>query len=212
MKKTEKLLPLLIVLFLVNGCIKYTYSVHRVLPELVSTGKGTVAVASHDQRSYVISGEYKPQTLGVIRSVGPPFPMITATGRPLADEMGDAIAGALKKNGFTPVPVITAPSDPVEEVKKKLTDTKADRLVHFKILQWRTDTYNNIRMEYNFHITVMDAAGNVLAEKESIGDDNLGWGSGFNPVGVTRKKVPSALKLKLEELLNAPDIAKALAS
>ena len=56
----------------------------------------------------------------------------------------------------------------------------------------------------------MKGPQDALAGKKISGDENLGWGSGFDPVGITRKKVPSAFKEKLEELFKTPDIRKAL--
>jgi hypothetical protein len=56
----------------------------------------------------------------------------------------------------------------------------------------------------------MDKKGKALANKEISGDENLGWGSGFNPVKTTRTKVPQAFEEKLEELFDAPKIIEAL--
>ncbi len=42
-------------------------------------------------------------------------------------------------------------------------------------------------------VAVLDKKGNLLAEKESSGDENLGHG-GFNILKGTRKKVPEAFK------------------
>jgi hypothetical protein len=211
MKNRVKFASVLAAMFIASGCVKYTYSVDNVTPELDPTGKGTIAVASQDQRSYVVSGKYKPQVVGVIRGgFGNPLNMTTASGRPLADEMGDVITDALKKNGFKTTPVVVAATEPIEQVRKKLTDTRANRLIHFQVKQWRSDTFNNIRLEYILNITVMNTKGKALAKKEISGDENLGWGSGFDPVGTTRKKVPKAFEEKLEELFDAPDIIKAL--
>ena len=210
MKNMVKFASGLAAMFIASGCIKYTYSLANVKPELYPAGNGSVAVASQDQRSYVISGRNKPQLVGVIRGAfGNPLYMTTASGRPLADEMGDVITGALQKKGFKTIPVVVAATEPIEQVRKKLADTGAEKLIHFQIKTWKSDTYNNVRLEYLINLTVFDTKGKLLAEKESSGDENLGSG-GFNIVKGTRKKVPEAFEEKLEELFNAPDIIKAL--
>lgn len=135
--------------------------------------------------------------------------MTTASRRPLADEMGDVITGALKKKGFKTIPVVVAATEPIEQVRKKLADTGTEKLIHFQIKKWKSDTYSNVRLEYIMNLAVFDTKGKLLAEKESSGDENLGSG-GFNILKGTRKKVPEAFKKKLEELFNAPDIIKAL--
>ena len=148
--------------------------------------------------------------VGVIRGgFGNPIYMITASRRPLADEMGDVITGALKKKGFKTIPVVVAATEPVEQVRKKLADTGAKKLIHFQIKQWKSDSYSNVRLEYLMNLAVFDKKGKLLAERESSGDENLGSG-GFNILKGTRKKVPEAFKKKLEELFNTPDIIKAL--
>jgi len=167
-------------------------------------------VASQDQRSYVVSGKTKPQVVGVIRATfGNPLYMTTDTRRPLAEEMRDVITDALRKKGFKTIPVVVAATDPVEQVRKKLAGTGADKLIHFQIKEWKSDTYNNVRLEYLINVTVFDKKGRLLAKKGISGDENLGSG-GFNILKGTRKKVPQAFKKKLEELFNAPGIIKAL--
>ena len=210
MKNMVKFAFVLAVMFIASGCIKYTYNLANVTPELYPAGNCSVAVATQDKRSYVISGRNKPQLVGVIRGAfGNPLYMTTASRRPLADEMGDVITGALKKKGFKTIPVVVAATEPIEQVRKKLADTGAEKLIHFQIKKWKSDTYSNVRLEYIMNLAVFDTKGKLLAEKESSGDENLGSG-GFNILKGTRKKVPEAFKKKLEELFNAPDITKAL--
>lgn len=206
-----KFLFLLIVLLVANGCVRYTYSVTNLTTDLEPKGIGTIAVASQDLRSYVVSGEYIPQNVGVIRGpFGNPLQMTTDSGRPIADEMGDVISESLMKRGFKTIPVTVAATESMEQVNQKLTDTAANRLIHFQIKQWRSDTFNNLRLEFRLNVTVMDETGNVIAEKENSGDLNLGWGAGFDPVGTTRKKIRKAFKEQLEALFNVPDIVNAL--
>ena len=91
MKNRLKFAFVLAAMFMATGCIKYTYNLAKVKPEFHPAGNCSVAVASQDQRSYVISGKTKPQVVGVIRGAfGNPLYMTTATRRPLADErVGD---------------------------------------------------------------------------------------------------------------------------
>jgi hypothetical protein len=210
MKIWIKLGFILAAMFIVSGCIKYTYNLAKVKPELYPTGNGSVAVASQDLRSFVVSGKTKPQVVGVIRGgFGNPLYMTTASRLPLADEMGEVITAALKRRGFKPIPLVTSPTEPVTQVRQKLADTGAKKLIHFQIKQWKSDSYNRVRLEYSMAVAVLDKRGNLLAQKESSGDENLGHG-GFNILKGTRIKVPEAFKKKLEELFNAPEITKAL--
>ena len=136
MRNKSKLLLLFVFIISAGGCIRYTYSLVDAKPVFRAEGRGTIAVASQDQRSYVVSGDYKPQAVGVIRGAfGNPLSMTTDSGRPLADEMGDVIVDALQKNGFRAIAVKVTPGEPTGQVIKKLADTGAEKLVHFQIKQ-----------------------------------------------------------------------------
>ncbi len=64
------------------GCATYNY--HDVIPHLQATGSGQVVVVTHDQRPYVVSGGTDPALIGLLRSgFGIPYPVSTASGRPL---------------------------------------------------------------------------------------------------------------------------------
>jgi hypothetical protein len=210
MKNFMVLISIVTATFLYSGCLRYTYSVANVVPEIGSTGNGVVAVASQDQRSYIVSGRNQPQLVGVVRGAfGNPLYMNTDTGRPLADEMGEVIAGALKRQGYETLSIPISPDEPVPQVLEKLMDTVAAKLIHFQINGWKSDTYNRIRLEYLLSLSVFDQTGQLLAEKQVSGDENLG-GGGFNIVRGTRKKVPVAFKAIMENLFNAPEIRNAL--
>jgi hypothetical protein len=211
MKNCVKFATVMAAMFIASGCVVgQSYSVVNVTPEFEPAGKGAVAVASQDQRSYVVSGKNEPQVVGILRGgFGNPFYMTTSSGRPLADEMGDVITDALKKKGFKTIPVVVAAPEPIVQVRKKLADTGADKLIHFQIKKWKSDAYANIRLEYFLNLTVFDRKSKLLAEKESSGDESLG-SAGFDTARGVRQKVPEAFKKKLEELFNAPEIVKAL--
>jgi hypothetical protein len=148
--------------------------------------------------------------VGVVRGAfGNPVYMNTDTGRPLAEEMGEVIAGALKKKGYQTLSVAVSPTEPIPQVHGKLMDTGAAKLIHFQIKGWKSDTYNRVRLEYLLSLSVFDQKGRLLAEKQVSGDENLG-GGGFNIVRGTRKKVPIAFKAIMENLFNASEIRNAL--
>src|SRR5690349_16603822 len=75
---------------LCGGCYKQSYD--EVIPKIEATANRSIVVATHDQRPYIVSGEAKPEVVGVKRGgFGNPFPVSTASGRPLADDMTQVI-------------------------------------------------------------------------------------------------------------------------
>ncbi len=199
------------VLFLVSGCAvgnKYSYS--EVSADIGISGNSAIAVATHDQREYVVSGDKKPQFVGLQRGgFGNPFVVTTASDRPLADDMTDVIAASLAKKGFKTVPVTVLYSDKQDGVVEKAKASNADRMIILTLKEWKTDTYQNVALQYDATVSVLDKEGKKLAEKNIKGRDNLG-GSSWNPPAYARKAVPEAFKKKMEELLNTQEIAKSL--
>lgn len=64
-------------------------------------GTITVAVATHDQRPYVVGGNKKPNFVGLSRGgYGNPFDVVTVSGNPLADGFSESISRSLAARGF----------------------------------------------------------------------------------------------------------------
>ncbi len=173
-------------------------------------GNKSLGIATHDERVYVLSGEKEPDFVGLSRGgYGNPWDITTSSGKPLAEDVTAAIEQSLKKKGFAPVPVIVAAGDKQDTVLKKLTETKADRLLLIQMAEWKSDTYVSTGLFYDVIATVYDAQGKALAEKSIKGYDKLG-GSFWDPPSHAKKAVPDAFARKFEELLNSTEIQDAL--
>ncbi len=205
-----------LVLVIFAGCAsgnKYNYS--DVVADLNASGAKAVGVATHDQRAYIKSGEKNPDFVGLMRgglnfSFGAPHNVTTASGHPMAADMTRALASSLSKKGFKAVPVVVTQTDDQNAVLEKLKASGAERLVLLTLNEWKSDTYHNTALQYDVSLKVYDQAGNVLAEKEIKGKDDLGgtlWG---DPVSFAKESVPRAFKEKIEVLLNSTSIANAL--
>lgn len=211
MKNRIRFAAALIVVSLTGGCVAFqTYSVADIDPILAPTGQDTVLVASQDKRSYVVSGKKKPQVVGVLRAgEGIPYNMTTTSGRPFADEVGDVIAAALERRGFATRTVVVTPTETIAQVLSKLTDTDRNKLIHIQIIEWKSDTYVNIILEFTLNLAVLDREGRLLGETEISGVEMLG-SAGFDTGEGVARKVPAAFKEKLEELFSDPAIIEAL--
>ena len=204
-------LALLLSSVLESGCAvgnRYAYSTVALEPTL--TGSGRVSVATQDRREYVLSGDKKPNFVGLQRGgYGNPFDVGTSGGQPLADDMTRAIVVAMAKRGFQPAPVLVAPSADAAQVRQALFTDGAERGLLLTLREWKSDTYINVALRYDITLVVMDRTGATLAEKRTQGRDDLG-GSFWNPPSHAKDAVPLAFKAKLEEVLNDPAIASAL--
>jgi len=167
---------------------------------------GSVAVAVHDVRSYIVSGNKPEKFVGLMRGgFGNPFDVNTGSGQPLSGEMGDALVASLKKKGITATRVTMAPSYTAAQAKSILANANARRQVLVTLREWKSDSMMNTALHYDVVLDVMDERGIVLASNKIGGTDNLG-SVGMGPAD----EVAKAFGTKFDALFNDPKVAAAL--
>ena len=201
----------LIMMFLVTGCAfgnKHSY--HQVHLNLHYGGDSQMAVATHDQRPYVVSGDKQSNFVGLQRGgYGNPFDVTTASGKPLAEDMTAVIVQSLSSKGFTSTPVMMPPAASYEYVRKYLEKEHPHRFLLINLIEWKSDTYQNTALIYNVDFQVFDAKGTKLASKNVAGKDDL-RGSFWDPPGHAKRVIPTAFKALFEQVLNDSNISGAL--
>ena len=203
-----------IVLVTTSCAVNQKYTLTQAAPDFKISGTDILAVAVQDQREYVISQKNKPQLCGIIRGGwGNPFYITTTSGRPLAEDMCEALSNSLNKKGYQATCINIAPDCAYNDVLKKLTEKGAKRAVFLSLKEWQPDrsAWENLGLNYDFKLQVVNSSGNVTAEKFLSGHDNLGKSKGgFKALKVYEKNVSDAFEKKLEEMFNSPDIIKAM--
>jgi hypothetical protein len=168
-----------------------------------ASGTGRVAVTVYDQRKVITSGQESPAYVGRERSLYHSGPVITASGRPLADDLTNLLVMSLAAKGFKASPIVVLQSERPEAIAEKLAVLQVDRCVALTIVGWGTDTRtdNNARTElvYDLDLRVLDSRGNVLALRRLAGHED--------PMGGPAR---DAFRRKLESLINAPEVTQAL--
>ncbi|MDR3418785.1 MAG: hypothetical protein P4L83_21635 [Nevskia sp.] len=169
-----------------------------------------VTVAVWDQRRYVVSGNKDPDFVGLQRAnVGLPFDVGTASHRPLAWDMDDALVRSLAAADFGATPVMLTPRDSQATAMAALLRGKPQRVLLLRMDDWESDTYKNPMVTYDLTLNVYDASGRRLTSKNLKGNEAL-QGSLINPGARAREEVPDTFRRKIELLLNAPEVAAAL--
>jgi hypothetical protein len=194
-----------------SGCaVKNQYAYDQAKPELIASGTQSVAVATLDQRPYVVAGSKTPDFVGLQRGgFGNPFSVTTASGNAMADDLTTAIVSALDVQGFTVQSIATTAGNASEDTVQQLVATGAGKLVLLTMNELKSDTLVNVRYAYDMTLQVFDANGTKLAQTRAHGEETLG-GSVFNPMKVATENVPKAAQSTLETLFNAPAVVKAL--
>lgn len=183
----------LLTLALAGCAVGNRYDYGSSIEGLPVTGSGKIAVTVTDARPYVLSGDKKPDFVGLQRGgFGNPFDVRTGSGQPLATEMRDAIAKALQKQGFS----VVAATEP------------ADRKLELKVLEWKTDVMMHLKTLYDLELSVFDGSGALLAKSATKGED-VG-GGGFESQNASN--AAKSFELRLTELVRDSGVQQALGS
>ncbi|MBU0481279.1 MAG: hypothetical protein KKG47_09270 [Proteobacteria bacterium] len=209
-----KILLLLTAVQILSGCaVGQKYAIEQADPNLSLAGSGSVAVTVQDQREYIVSGRNQPQLAGIIRGGwGNPFFVSTTSNRPLVEDMAESLSNSLNKKGFKVTPVTVLPQDDAVAVAGKLTTAGGDKLIHLGLLEWKPDmgAAGNLGLKFDFRLAVMNGSGNVLAQKDLTGFDDLGQLRGARFMVIYEQKVREAFSSKMEQLFNSPEVLQAL--
>lgn len=144
-----------------GGCaagnrIDYRASVPSIsLPPSVE--KKGIEVLVLDQRPYVISGNKKPNFVGVMRALAyVPYNITTVSGFDLASDLEQATMTALGRDFLTAKAVLpgTYKASSPDHLMLRMT-----------LRDWKSDAYMRVRFDYDVTAEVIDHSGAVLASK-----------------------------------------------
>jgi hypothetical protein len=177
-----------------GGCaVGNRYDYGSSIAGLPISGTGKIAVAVVDARPYVLDGTKKPDFVGLQRGgFGNPFDVRTGSGRPLADEMRDAIDKALQKQGFA----VVGGKD------------SAPRKLELRVLEWKTDVMMRMKVLYDLELGIFDENGALLAKSATKGEDVSG--GGFESQNASN--AARTFELRITELMRDAAVQKALAT
>jgi len=214
--RKKEICPVLLAVscLLLSGCSeRYSHKYHGLNLDLKREGSAKIAVATHDQRPYIVSGNAKPDLAGIVRGqMYQPFDVTTASRNPFAEDITDTITRSLRTKGFNSIGVVINHSDNDETVKASLKRQNASRSIVTTLYEWKSDIYmhRGTSLWRDIRIQVLDAAGDVIGEKR-ISDESTLSPKDWNAWEKSKKTVPAALGATLETLLNSEEISSALA-
>jgi hypothetical protein len=196
---SSTLLLLLIQAVLLGGCAGQKLAYGDIVARVDASGTAPVAVAAHDQRKLITSGQESPTFVGRMRSQHHIAGVNTASGKPLGDDLTTVLATSLAAKGFKAIPVVVSHSERPEAVTQRMVLMRVDRDVVLTVAEWRTDTYFKTQLFYELDLKVLDSSGKVLAQRRLAGHEDEMSGSARD-----------AFRQKLELLINDPEVTQAL--
>lgn len=203
MKRLMLVIPLLVSVGCVAGNrFKFDYK-PATMPNV---GSGTaVVVAAAEGRPDVVSGDEPKSFVGEQRNgYGMPFNITTEGDVPFASVVAESVRRDLEASGFRAV----AANNP-DELSRAIRSNNANRGLLVTIKEFKTDTMNNITVNWNLEAAVVDGDGKVLATNSVSGESDI-KGSMMNPVKASKQKVPAFLFDELHKLVSDARIVSAL--
>jgi hypothetical protein len=180
----------IVLLTLLTGCVAgNTHTFNYVPTERSEIGQGRVVLlyAVDDQRPYILSNDEPPSFVGEQRNgYGMPFNVNTAGNRPFAQVVQETVQRDLEASGFR----VTPSTEKGGDVAATLRTANAARGLMIVMREFKSDTFNNINVDYDFEAIVYGADGKELARNKVAGEDVL-EGSIMNPPKAAKQKVPA---------------------
>ncbi len=166
-------------------------------PELTYSGRCRVAIAVHDARPRVVSGESSQSLVGEVASSSVQrVPLTIAGGHPLSEITADALIKVFSVKGFEAVRIRTTPTDTSKAILGKVNTAGADHGIVITINKWWSSVLKNAALVYDLNLVLYDSKGAVLVEVSERGEkafgeevggnaetstEDLGWGAAPEP-------------------------------
>lgn len=208
--KLYKISFIVIVLSILSGCAignKYDYQEADI--SLPVKGTSTVSLGVVDKRDYVLNGNKPANFTGLQRGgFGNPFDVTTRSGKPLTDDITEALSRALQNAGFQ-VNNLYFSSPDTSLVASVIKKGGTEKSILLTVSEWKTDVYMNISVSYDFLLQILNQQGKEIASASmnSNGIEKLS-GAGFE--GQNSRAATAALETKIARLFNDPAIIQAL--
>jgi hypothetical protein len=196
----------LAVLCVAAGCaFGRHYDYRQAFPLPKEHNLASVTVSVQDQRPFVKDDGSGGNFVGTIRSLaGIPYPVRTASGKPLAEDLTESFATSLTDVGLHTEPVMLSGERDSAAVRKVVSNP-ADRHLLFIVREWETDYYYRSTFSYDVSLSVYDPRGRALATEEMKGERD------FGRVGVDDLTAASKT-LVVGELMGRPTIRAAMSA
>jgi hypothetical protein len=196
-----------------TGCVAGNTHTFNYMPaERTEIGHGRVVllIAVDDQRPYILDKDEPANFVGEQRNgYGMPFNVTTTDKRPFANVVQETVQRDLEAVGFRVTPSTNKGGT---DVPASLAQASATRALMIVMREFKSDTFNNINVDYDFEAVVFGSDGKELARNKVSGEDEL-KGSLMNPVKAARQKVPEYFYGRIHALIAGdPNIMKALTS
>lgn len=160
---------------LCGGCVT-PLTVEKSAFPVPHSGKGRIAIATIENRPYVLSGKKTERFEGVLRAMyGIPANLNNFENKRFSDYIGDRVAQGFSNAGYT-VTVLSLPQGASDDaVRMRLAAMTSDRGLVMRLNDWRIDWGGFIVPSWQFFyavdISVYDGKAALLCQRTFSGRD-----------------------------------------
>lgn len=202
--------PLLLALAILSSACAIGNQYSYDAPDMVLPVRGaaSVGLAVIDQRPYVLDGEKSPDFVGLQRGgFGNPFNVTTESGKPLSEDMQDALSKALESGGYS-VTMLQPASGSEADIAQVLQRDGKDLNLIILVEEWKTDAMMRFGVSYNLVLRILNQQAELLAENAIKGNKEAVGSAGFESANSNAASRVFANKMNL--LFSAPEIIQAM--
>src|SRR4051794_17816655 len=92
----------------------------------------------------------------------------------LANDLGNALVATFAFHNIKASYVRVTPEESPDQVMSQVSKAGAQKALVITLLEWRTDSYQTTRMDFQFKAELFDASGRSLARHATKGSEALG--------------------------------------
>ena len=185
------------------------YAYDNVTLNLPMVGQDSVALLVVDQRQPVVGKQYPASFTGTYQaSPSEQEPVLTKSGAPFADDVGNVVRHALERGGYTVGLVRADPGLSSTQAFERLRGEAAEQLILIEVLEWQSNTFKNMQIDYELHLSVFNSSGALKGQSRVRGSDQLPP-SHTDSESAQSAAAGQALAHKLGMLFSEPKVASA---
>ena len=178
-----------------NSAIDRTENYIYAWPNINYEMNEDITIGVIDHREYVTNDKVDPSYVGIMRGgYGNPWYMHTESGKPLADDISQAVVSGFLNSGIDAKNIRLNPKASIKDAASNLNSSDSSKKLLIIIGQWKSDTYKNTNFYYQLTVKTYDQSGENIASYTAQSSDD--GASVVSPMDAGRKALTEALNAK----------------
>ena len=157
-------------LMFLSGCgahtaVNRTENYINAWPNINYISDKNIVIGIIDERSYVVNGSVKPAYVGLMRGgFYNPWHMNTESGKPLVEDLSQAIVSGFKNAGINAKYIILTSDMDQQKLYNYFLSNNSSKKVLIRIQEWQSDTFSSTVFMYDLTAEIYNEDGVMVAK------------------------------------------------